>query len=143
MTSGHEPRRRRWSSDSARRKPDVDDAEDWLAGYRPDPAGEPDAFPSSARRAMPDAGLPDDPTGTWSAPPAPAPAPPSAPSPAPEPPARSWSAPPAPEPSSGSWRVLEPPTRSRRSRDEPTWPPLDPEPPTRSRRPDREPPPDL
>src|SRR5690242_9385593 len=38
MSQGNEPRRRRWSSDSSRRNDDQDDAENWLAGIRPDPS---------------------------------------------------------------------------------------------------------
>src|SRR5690349_15388920 len=48
MTYGSEPRRRRWSSDSSRRENEQDDAENWLAGIRPDPSGDDrlDAFRS-------------------------------------------------------------------------------------------------
>lgn len=60
MAFGKEPRRRRWSSDSSRRKDEADDAEDWLAGYRPDPEGEPEPIerPERARRRTPTAAEP-------------------------------------------------------------------------------------
>ena len=63
MSNGSEPRRRRWSSDSSRRVEDQDDAENWLAGFRPDSADDaPDPFaaPPPGKPLPPDLMSPPD-----------------------------------------------------------------------------------
>src|SRR5947207_915081 len=93
MTLGNGPRRRRWSSDSAKRKGDLDDAEDWLAGYRPDPDGEPELGDTTLSRRAPTPPAEPEPPARFAADPPlaafPADAPPLAAFPADEPPTRS------------------------------------------------------
>ena len=59
MAFGNESRRRRSSGSSHGQ--DDDDGADWLAGYRPDPSGEPDLglSRSAGRPAAPEPRLPD------------------------------------------------------------------------------------
>jgi hypothetical protein len=63
MTYGTEPRRRRWSSDSSR-SDEVDEAENWLAAYRPAPG---ERAPKSFEREVP-ARFADEPPGRHSRP---------------------------------------------------------------------------